>query len=74
MRRYVYPLQLAECQMRKTTLPQSINADQNIYRKALLGDSTRLLKRRSRRSDAFDRRVVAQRVQSSRHVALDARI
>jgi hypothetical protein len=74
IRRDVDPLQLAECQMRKTTLPQSVNADQNTDRKALLRDSKRLFKRRRRRLDAFDRRIVAQRVQSGCHVALDARI
>src|SRR6516164_1851655 len=72
IRRDVDPLQLAQCQTGETTLPQSVNADQNTDRKTLLRDSTRLFKRRRGRLDAFDRRVVAQRVQSGCHVALDA--
>jgi hypothetical protein len=73
IRRDVDPLQLAQCQTGKTTLPQSVNADLNTDRKALR-DSTRLFKRRRGRSDAFDWRIMAERVQSALHVALDARI
>jgi hypothetical protein len=60
--------------MRKFTLSQSVYADQDVDRKALLSDPTRVLKRGCGCFDPLDRRVVAQRVQSGCHVAFNARL